>query len=385
MLAETVDAVIGTGTHRDSREVEIADRTGQPIETMRIGNDSAGFARLLAAIAELVPGPRVAVCVEGSRSYGIGLARALAAAGLLVIESGRPSRKQRRGKGKSDPVDAHLAVLAALRLDSGRLPVPRADGDREALRILLVARQEIRVARTAQAGRLRALLLAGDDAGRRAARKALTQSALAALAGRDLGAGARRDQAVRHAGIRRLAVALDQARRQLKDNQAQLLAIVEDIAPGLTSRYGVGPVSRPGHRELLPPRPVPQRSRVRRPGRHQPDPGQQRQNHPAPARPRRRPVPQPGHPRHRGHPDAQLSPHPRLCRPAHRGRKDHPRNPPLPEAVHRPRALPPAQPVDETAHEPLTNIEVPYVKLLWRGGRGGGRDRTRCRLASSAR
>ena len=151
MLAETVDAVIGTGTHRDSREVEIADRTGQPIETMRIGNDSAGFARLLAAIAELVPGPRVAVCVEGSRSYGIGLARALAAAGLLVIESGRPSRKQRRGKGKSDPVDAHLAVLAALRLDSGRLPVPRADGDREALRILLVARQEIRVARTAQA------------------------------------------------------------------------------------------------------------------------------------------------------------------------------------------------------------------------------------------
>ena len=34
-----------------------------------------------------------------------------------------------------------------------------------------------------------------------------------------------------------------QARHQLKDNRAQLLAIVEDIAPGLTSRYGIGPVS----------------------------------------------------------------------------------------------------------------------------------------------
>ena len=34
-----------------------------------------------------------------------------------------------------------------------------------------------------------------------------------------------------------------QARRQLKDNRAQLLAIVDDVAPGLTSRYGVGPVS----------------------------------------------------------------------------------------------------------------------------------------------
>ena len=99
------------------------------------------------------------------------------------------------------------------------------------------------VARTAQAGRLRALLLAGDDTDRRAARKALTQTALAALAGRALPAHASREQAVRQAEIRRLALALDQARRQLKDNHAQLLAIVEDIAPGLTSRHGVGPVS----------------------------------------------------------------------------------------------------------------------------------------------
>jgi transposase len=198
---------------------------------------------LLAAITEVVPGPRVAVCIEGSRSYGIGLARALAAAGLLVIECEQPRRKQRRGKGKSDPIDAHLAVLAALRLDASRLPVPRADGDREALRILLVARQEITEACTAQAGRLRALLLAGDDTDRRAARKALPGRALAALADREIPAHAQREQAVRQAEIRRLALALGQARRQLKDNRAQLLAIVEDIAPGLTSRFGIGPVS----------------------------------------------------------------------------------------------------------------------------------------------
>jgi transposase len=134
-------------------------------------------------------------------------------------------------------------VLAALRLDAGRLPVPRAGGDREALRILLVARHEITEARTAQASRLRALLLAGDDTDRQAARKALTQTALAALTGRELPAGASREQAVRQAEIRRLALALRKARQQLKDNRARLLAIVGDIAPGLTSRYGVGPVS----------------------------------------------------------------------------------------------------------------------------------------------
>src|SRR5580704_4285514 len=162
MLAETVDAVIGIDTHRDTHEAVIADPAGRPVATMRIGNDSAGFARLLAAIAKTAAGPRVAVCVEGTRSYGIGLARPLAAAGLVVIECERPSRERRRGRGKSDPIDAHLAVLAALRLDASRLAVPRADGDREALRILLVARQEIRAARTAQASRLRGLLLAGE-------------------------------------------------------------------------------------------------------------------------------------------------------------------------------------------------------------------------------
>ncbi len=162
MLAETVDTVIGIDTHRDSHEVEIADPAGKPVATLRIGNDGAGFTHLLAAIAKVVPGPRVVVCIAGTRGYGIGLARALGAASLLVIEC-----EQRRGKGKSDPIDAHLAVLAALRLDAGRLAVPRADGDREALRILLVARQEIKVARTAQVGRLRALLLAGDDTDRR--------------------------------------------------------------------------------------------------------------------------------------------------------------------------------------------------------------------------
>jgi transposase len=243
MLAETVDAVIGIDTHRDTHEVEIADPAGRPIAVLRIGNDSAGFARLLAAIAEVAPGPRVAVSIEGTRGYGIALARTLTAAGLLVIECEQPSRRQRRGKGKSDPIDAHLAVLAALRLDAGQLPVPRADGDREALRILLVARQEITEACTAQASRLRALLQAGDDADRRAARTTLSGKALAVLAGRDLPADASREQAVRQAEIGRLADALGRARRQLKDNRAQLLAIVNDIAPGLTSRFGVGPVS----------------------------------------------------------------------------------------------------------------------------------------------
>ena len=64
------------------------------------------------------------VSIEGTRSYGIGLARAVTAAGLRVIECEQPDRKARRGRGKSDPIDAHLAVLAALRRDADRLADP---------------------------------------------------------------------------------------------------------------------------------------------------------------------------------------------------------------------------------------------------------------------
>ena len=119
MLAEVVDAVIGIDTHRDTHEAEIADAAGRTLTVLQVSNDSAGFARLLARVAEVAPGPRIVACIEGGRSYGIGLARALTASGLLVIECEQPSRRQRRGKGKSDPIDAHLAVLAALRLIRG--------------------------------------------------------------------------------------------------------------------------------------------------------------------------------------------------------------------------------------------------------------------------
>jgi transposase len=243
MLADVVDAVVGVDTHRDTHEVEIALPTGTPITICQVSNDSAGYAELLAWIAEHTPGPRLVVSVEGTRSYGLGPARAVSAAGLPVIECEQPDRKSRRGKGKSDPIDAHLAVLAALRLDADRLPTPRADGDREALRILLGARQELTTASTAQTNRLRALLLAGDDTDRHAARGPLTDATLAGLARRRLPQQASREQAVRHAEIRRLALALREAGRAIKTNRAQLQTIVNDIAPGLTDRRGIGPVS----------------------------------------------------------------------------------------------------------------------------------------------
>ena len=244
MLAELVDAVVGVDTHRDTHQVEIALPNGAPIAVTTISNDTSGYAELLAWIVDHAPGPRLAVSIEGTRSYGIGLARAAAAAGLRRARvRTTPPQGPPRASGKSDPIDAHLAVLAALRLDADRLPTPRADGDREALRILLGARQELTTTSTAQTNRLRALLLGGDDTDRELARGALTDTRLAGLARRRPPREASREQAVRHAEIRRLALALREAARALKANRAQLQTIVNDLVPGLTERRGIGPVS----------------------------------------------------------------------------------------------------------------------------------------------
>ena len=198
---------------------------------MQVTNDDAGFAQLLVWISEHAPRPRVVVAVEGTRSYGIGLSRALTAAGLQVIECEQPTRRARRGRGKSDAIDAHLAVLFALRQEADRLPTPRADGLRDALRILLSARQELVTNSTAQVNRLRALLLGGDDHDRAISRRSLTTAVLTTLARRKLPADAQRHDAIRHQEIRRLALAIREAHVLLKANRRDLQHIVDNSHP----------------------------------------------------------------------------------------------------------------------------------------------------------
>lgn len=243
MLAEVVDAVLGIDTHRDTHEIELTSPTGAVLATVQVANDDAGFARLLDWLDEHRPGPRVVASVEGTRSYGIGVTRALTAAGVTVIECEQPTRKARRGRGKSDAIDAHLAALFALSRETDRLPTPRADGAREALRILLAARAEMVTTSTGQINRLRALLLSGDDADRRLARAAFTDRVLASLARRRVKPDTDRAGAVRHGEIRRLTVAIREATAALKANKLQLRELVDEVAPGLLERPGIGPVS----------------------------------------------------------------------------------------------------------------------------------------------
>jgi len=318
MLAELVDAVVGVDTHRDTHQVEIALPNGVPITSTTISNDTSGYAELLAWIVDHAPGPRLAVSIEGTRSYGIGLARAAAAAGLIVLECEQPHRRTRRGKGKSDSIDAHLAVLAALRLAADRLPTPRADGDREALRILLGARQEMTSANTAQTNRLRALLLGGDDTDRALARGALTHTRLTELARRRLPREASREQATPrrnpppHARSARVRPRAQGQPRPAAHHRRGPRPRVDQASWHRSGQR------RTSDRVVFSPRPLPQRRRIRRPRWRQPAPGQQRPYRTAPTQPRRRPRPEPRAAHHRNDTHAHLPDHPGLRRPAHR-------------------------------------------------------------------
>ena len=128
-------------------------------------------------------------------------------------------------------------------MDADRLPVPRADGDREALRILLGARREMTVTKTKQTNRLRALLLGGDDADRDLARGALTDTKLQMIARRRGRAGENAEQTVRRAEVRRLSLAIRAGVSELAANKRHLAALVLAVAPALLDRVGVGPVS----------------------------------------------------------------------------------------------------------------------------------------------
>jgi transposase len=106
------------------------------------------------------PAAECSWAIEGTRSHGAGLCRALAAVGAQITEVDRPTRRARRA-GKRDPIDALLAARAALAADYVRQP--RTDGDREAARLLLVERDRLVRHRTAVLNQMRDLVLTAPE------------------------------------------------------------------------------------------------------------------------------------------------------------------------------------------------------------------------------
>ena len=72
----------------------------------------SGYSELLSWLETFGTVDRVGI--EGTSTYGAGLARLLSEAGVTVIEVNRPDRSGRRTRGKSDDLDAEAAARSVL-------------------------------------------------------------------------------------------------------------------------------------------------------------------------------------------------------------------------------------------------------------------------------
>ena len=92
----------GAGTHADTHVAAALDSLGGLLGVRQFPATAAGYAGLLDWLGGF--GTVVLVGVEGTGSYGAGLARHLASAGIRVVEVDRAGRQDRHRTGKSDPL-----------------------------------------------------------------------------------------------------------------------------------------------------------------------------------------------------------------------------------------------------------------------------------------
>lgn len=165
MLLRRDDVIVGVDTHKDEHVAVVLDGFGGRLGEKFIPTTAAGFADLLTFCRGHVgpAGRLVGFGVEGTGSYGVGLARFLRRHGQTVHEVHRPPRRgERRMSGKSDSIDAEYAARQVLAGSAVAIP-KTADGQVESLRLLKIARDTAVKAQTSAMITLKAALVTATD------------------------------------------------------------------------------------------------------------------------------------------------------------------------------------------------------------------------------
>lgn len=237
-IVEVAGPVVGgVDTHLDVHVAAAVDSIGGLLGVRSFPTTPAGYHALSAWLGSF--GTLERVGVEGTGTYGAGLARHLAASGIAVIEVDRPNRQERRRNGKSDELDAIEAARAALSRRA-RGHAKGGTGNVEALRALLVAKRSARSIRIKSTGQLRHLVITAPD-DLRVRLNGLTTKALITEAG-SLRPRVGSDP-VRHAtktAIVTLARRVQAINAEIALLDRQLHALVQATAPQLLAVYGVG-------------------------------------------------------------------------------------------------------------------------------------------------
>jgi len=230
----------GVDTHADVHVAAAIDHNGGVLGIESFPTNEAGYENLVGWIASFGPIERVGV--EGTGSYGVGLARFLTATGIDVVEVDRPNRHVRRRKGKSDPTDALAAARAALSGEASVVPKHR-NGPVEQMRVLLVARRSARQQRIQTLNQLRHLVLTAPEPIRIRFKDRYKAGLVTEAANMRPRAGSDAVLFTTNVVIRDLARRIKALNTEMRNIDRMLIVLIGDTAPLLLALYGLGPDS----------------------------------------------------------------------------------------------------------------------------------------------
>jgi transposase len=239
MPAPATPVTVGVDTHLEVHVAAVVDQTGRLLGTQGFPASTRGYVALVTWAERF--GPVARVGVEGTGTFGAGLARFVRAYGLLVVEVARPDRSLRRRHGKSDPIDAQAAARATLAGVATATPKTR-EGQVEMIRVLRVARRGAMKARVAAAEQLYGVVCSAPEELRQPLLGLKTKALVSACAALRPGPLTSTTAATKTT-LRTLARRWQQLQAELDQLDLQLQELVTTAAPALMALPGVG--SRP--------------------------------------------------------------------------------------------------------------------------------------------
>ena len=233
----TSQVVVGVDTHQEKHVAVAIDRLGARLGELHAVATTHGYEKLERWSRSL--GDVHAFGIEGTGSYGAGVARYMTRRGYRVIEVNRPDRSTRYRKGKSDPTDAEMAARSVLAGVASAIP-KSGDGEVEMIRMLKSTKGSAVKARTQALHQMKALIITAPS-GLRESLDALTTPALIKRCKSFRPGSLESPTAAAKYALRSLARRYHQLDREIQDLQANLEHLTRSIAPALVDSYCVGP------------------------------------------------------------------------------------------------------------------------------------------------
>ena len=228
----------GVDTHADFHVAAAVDHNGGLLGVESFDAEVAGFEDLVGWLAGF--GPIDKIGVEGTGSWGVGLARFLAAVDVETVEVDRPDRQKRRKQGKSDVTDAVAAARAALTGEASVTPKAR-NGPVEQMRVLLVARRSARTQRIQTLNQLRHLVFTAPESIRIRFKDRYKTGLVTEAANMKPRKGSDPVTFTTNVVIRDLARRITALNVEMKQIDRTLITLLDDTAPSLLALYGLGP------------------------------------------------------------------------------------------------------------------------------------------------